>query len=75
VAVIGVPDADRGEMVVAVVSTAEGASALTMPDMATFLTGEGLMIQKVPERLEVVDAIPRNPSGKILKQELKDRFS
>ena len=75
VAVVGVPDADRGEMVVAVVSTAEGASALTMPDMATFLTGEGLMIQKVPERLEVVDAIPRNPSGKILKQELKDRFS
>jgi len=75
VAVIGIPDADRGEMVVAVVSTAAGAGDLTKADMAEFLTAEGLMIQKVPERLEVIEQIPRNPSGKILKQDLRARFS
>ena len=35
---------------------------------------QGLMTQKLPEQLEVVDALPRNPTGKVLKFELKDRF-
>ena len=34
----------------------------------------GLMLQKIPEQLEVVDALPRNPTMKILKQELVERF-
>ena len=33
------------------------------------------MIQKVPEQLELVDALPRNPTGKVLKHELRARFS
>jgi acyl-coenzyme A synthetase/AMP-(fatty) acid ligase len=33
------------------------------------------MTQKIPERLEFVDAMPRNPTMKILKYELRDRFS
>jgi acyl-CoA synthetase (AMP-forming)/AMP-acid ligase II len=74
VAVIGLPDAERGEMVCAVVSLAEGAEALELSDVAEFLKGEGLMVQKVPERLEVVEVLPRNPAGKILKQELRARF-
>ena len=32
------------------------------------------MIQKVPEQLEIVDVIPRNPAGKILKQDLRARY-
>ena len=32
------------------------------------------MTQKIPEQLEVVDALPRNPTGKILKHELRRRF-
>jgi acyl-CoA synthetase (AMP-forming)/AMP-acid ligase II len=32
------------------------------------------MVQKVPEQLEVVDQIPRNPAGKILKNDLRDRY-
>ena len=32
------------------------------------------MTQKLPERLEVVDVLPRNPTGKVLKFELRDRF-
>jgi len=75
VAVIGVPDADRGEMVCAVVSTPAGSDPLTMEEMVDFLKNDGLMIQKLPERLEIVDRIPRNPAGKIQKQELKERYS
>jgi acyl-CoA synthetase (AMP-forming)/AMP-acid ligase II len=75
VAVIGVPDEERGEMVVAVVQTAADAGDLTMDDMKSFLLDGGLMIQKVPERLEVIDVIPRNPAGKILKHDLRARYS
>ena len=33
------------------------------------------MVQKIPERLELVEVIPRNPTGKILKQQLRDTYS
>ncbi len=75
VAVIGLPDADRGELVCAVVSAAEGSEPISFDEMVDFLKNEGLMIQKLPERLEIVDRIPRNPAGKIQKQELKERYS
>src|SRR5690606_3822029 len=68
VAVIGVPDDERGEMVCAIVQPVEGEEPLTMSEMVEFLKGDGLMVQKVPERLELVDVLPRNPAGKILKQ-------
>jgi non-ribosomal peptide synthetase component E (peptide arylation enzyme) len=42
--------------------------------MADFLKAEGLMVQKVPEQLELVEVIPRNPAGKILKNDLRDRY-
>lgn len=75
VAIIGLPDAERGEMVCAVVHTAEGQDPLAFDEMVDFLKAEGLMVQKVPERLELVDAIPRNPAGKILKNDLRARYS
>jgi cyclohexanecarboxylate-CoA ligase len=75
VAVIGVPDVDRGEMVCAVVQTAEGAEPITLPELLDFLKAEGLMVQKIPERLEIVDVIPRNPTGKILKNDLRKTYS
>jgi acyl-CoA synthetase (AMP-forming)/AMP-acid ligase II len=75
VAVIGVPDADRGEMVVAVVQTKAGEEPVELEELVDFLKNEGLMVQKLPERLEAVDLIPRNPSGKVLKHELKARYS
>ena len=74
VAVIGLPDDERGEMVCAVVQTAEGAEPVGFDAMVEFLKGEGLMVQKLPERLEHVDVIPRNPAGKILKHQLRDRY-
>jgi cyclohexanecarboxylate-CoA ligase len=33
------------------------------------------MVQKIPERLEIVDAVPRNPTGKILKHQLRDQYA
>jgi non-ribosomal peptide synthetase component E (peptide arylation enzyme) len=75
VAVIGLPDADRGEMVCAVVSTRDGAEPLAFAEMQSYLKDKGLRLQAVPERLEVVAEVPRNPSGKIEKKALKARYS
>jgi cyclohexanecarboxylate-CoA ligase len=74
VAVIGVPDPKTGERVCAVVVAKEG-SEVTFESMVAHCKEQGLMTQKLPERLELVDALPRNPTGKVLKFELKERFS
>ncbi|MEZ5144142.1 MAG: AMP-binding protein [Acidimicrobiales bacterium] len=74
VAVIGLPDPASGERVCAVVATAEGAEPLGFDEMVEFLKGEGLMVQKIPEQLELEPAIPRNPAGKILKRDLQAKY-
>ena len=74
VAVVGLPDAERGELACAVVVPAEGADDLALGELTEHLVGAGLITRKLPERLELVDALPRNPSGKILKFELQKRF-
>ena len=33
------------------------------------------MIQKIPEQLEILPALPRNPTGKVLKHELRKKYS
>ncbi|MBV9291156.1 MAG: AMP-binding protein [Frankiales bacterium] len=76
VAVVGLPDADRGEMVCAVVEPAEGADALTFGEMVAWCADAGLMRQKIPERLEVVERLPRNETlNKVLKYMLREQFS
>lgn len=74
VAVVGLPDEERGERACAVVVTADGSADLAFDEMTEHLLGEGLITRKLPEQLEIVDALPRNPTGKILKFELRDRF-
>ena len=74
VAVIGLPDPDSGERVCAVVQTAPGADDLTFDEMGDHLRAQGLMVQKVPEQLEIVRDIPRNPAGKVLKHVLRDEY-
>ena len=74
-AVVGLADEERGERACAVVVTAEGADDLTFDEMTEHLTGQGIITRKLPEQLEVVDALPRNPAGKVLKFELRDRFA
>ena len=43
--------------------------------MTAFLKESGLMIQKIPEQLELVDELPRNPAGKVQKNLLRERYA
>jgi acyl-CoA synthetase (AMP-forming)/AMP-acid ligase II len=74
VSVVGLPDTERGELCCAVV-VCEAGARLDFEEMFDFLRDRGLMLQKIPERLECLDALPRNPSGKVLKRDLIARFS
>jgi acyl-CoA synthetase (AMP-forming)/AMP-acid ligase II len=74
VAVVGLPDPASGERACAVVVTAEGQDPITFDEMKDHLLGAGLITRKLPEQLEHVDALPRNPSGKIVKFELQARY-
>jgi len=75
VAVVGLPDEDRGERCCAVVVLRDAAVPLEMDEMVAFLRDQDLMMQKIPEQLEIIAELPRNPSGKVLKQKLRERFS
>jgi acyl-CoA synthetase (AMP-forming)/AMP-acid ligase II len=73
VAVIGVPDERTGERVCAVVVTPPGLT-VTLSSIFEHCRDQGLSKHKAPERLEIVDALPRNVTGKVLKTELRARF-
>ncbi|NUS77310.1 MAG: AMP-binding protein [Streptomyces sp.] len=76
VAVVGLPDEERGERVCAVIEPAPEAQQLTLPDLVSYLRAEGLSVHKLPEQLEVVDALPRNETlRKVLKYKLRERYS
>ena len=74
VAVIGLPDRRTGERICAVVVAAPGASP-TVATLAEHCLAQGLARQKCPEEVHVVDALERNPMGKILKHRLRDRLA
>ncbi|MDQ3293315.1 MAG: fatty acid--CoA ligase, partial [Actinomycetota bacterium] len=72
VAVIGVPDDKWGEAVKAVVVRAEG-SEVSEADIITFARGH-LAGYKLPKSVDFSDVLPRNPSGKLLKRELREPY-
>lgn len=75
-AVIGLPDVERGERVCAVVEQPEGAGPLSLDEVTEYLRGAGLAVHKLPEQLELVDALPRNDTlRKVLKYKLRERFT
>jgi acyl-CoA synthetase (AMP-forming)/AMP-acid ligase II len=71
VAVIGVPDERWGETVMALVVPAPGASP-TAEELVAFARAR-LAGYKLPRIVEFVSELPRTPSGKVLKRELRDR--
>jgi non-ribosomal peptide synthetase component E (peptide arylation enzyme) len=74
VAVVGAPDATLGERLCAFVVFKPGQSA-DMADINRYLTQEKkIAVFKQIERLEPIDALPRNPVGKILKRELRQKL-
>jgi acyl-CoA synthetase (AMP-forming)/AMP-acid ligase II len=74
VAVIGLPDRERGERVCAVVETAPGREPITFDEMVAWCKQAGLMTQKIPEQLEVMEQLPRNATLKVLKYQLRDQL-
>jgi acyl-CoA synthetase (AMP-forming)/AMP-acid ligase II len=75
VAVIGLPDDRTGERACAVIVAATGHAVPTLQQLAIHCTTLGLAVQKIPERVEQVDTLPRNLLGKVLKRELRARFA
>lgn len=74
VAVIGVPDSRTGERVCAVVVADPGAD-ITLESLYRHCQSLGLSKHKAPERLELVEALPRNLTGKVLKNQLRMHFA
>ncbi|MFJ2774546.1 AMP-binding protein [Streptomyces sp. NPDC087300] len=70
VAVVGTPDEVLGERICAVVVPAPGHIP-TLDSVVAYLRSRRIASYKLPERLEVRDALPRNPVGKVLKRELR----
>ncbi|HPO15680.1 MAG TPA: long-chain fatty acid--CoA ligase [Candidatus Hydrogenedentes bacterium] len=68
-AVVGVPDESRGEEVKVYVSPKEGEK-LTPDDVMNFLK-ERMAKYKWPKEVEILNQLPKGPTGKILKRELK----
>jgi cyclohexanecarboxylate-CoA ligase len=70
VAIVGIADERLGERACAVVVLTKG-SALDLAEACRFLSERGLSKHFLPERLEVVPQLPKTPSGKIRKAELR----
>ena len=71
-AVVGRPDERWGEVPVAFVAVRPGA-AVTGDDLIEHCAAH-LARFKVPKAIELIEALPRNPSGKVLKRELRDQL-
>ena len=72
-AVVGRPDDRWGEVPVAFVALRPGSSAAA-DELVRHCRGQ-LASFKVPKDITFVEALPRNPSGKVLKRELRDRVT
>ncbi|MBD5804599.1 Short-chain-fatty-acid--CoA ligase [Azoarcus sp. Aa7] len=71
VAVVGYPDRRLGERVCAFVSLKPGCT-LTFEDLTAYLDKQQVAKQYYPERLEIVEDLPRTPAGKLQKFKLRE---
>ena len=71
-AVIGVPDADWGEAVKAVVELSKGGQVSSEELIA--LCKEKLGSVKAPKTVDFVESLPRSPVGKVLKKDLRELY-
>ena len=72
VGIIGVPDPDWGERIVAYVVTKPGAG-ISEDDVKNYV-GEKLASYKKPKEIYFVDELPYTPSGKLLKRVLREQY-
>jgi len=71
-AVIGIADAEYGERVKAVVQLREGAG--TTPEGLVAFCRERLAHMKCPRSVDIIDALPRSETGKLLRRVLKEQY-
>jgi cyclohexanecarboxylate-CoA ligase len=71
VAIVGMPDERLGEKVCAYVVPSESGSELTLAEVTAFLREHDVTTQKLPERIEMVDALPMTATGKVQKHLLR----
>jgi len=69
-AAVAMPDEILGERTCIYVVPKPGET-VTLEEVVAFMKEKGLAVYKIPERLEVIGAIPRNPVGKIMKKILR----
>ena len=70
-AVVGMPDRRLGERICLYLVPRTAHENVTLDEIKEFLLGQGLAIQKMPERLEVVPELPMTATGKIQKHRLR----
>ena len=70
-AVVAMPHQRLGEGVCVFVILQTDSESLSLEEVAAFTNDQGLARQKIPERLEVVEDLPRTPSGKVRKDRLR----
>ena len=73
IAIVGYPDDRLGERACAFVTLRAGHT-LTLADMIAYLKEQKIAPQYIPERLEILEDLPRTPSGKIQKFKLREMF-
>jgi cyclohexanecarboxylate-CoA ligase len=73
VAIVAMPDPVMVERACAFIVPADGF-APELPELTEYLMERGLAIQKVPERLERVDELPKNAAGKVQKFKLREEI-
>jgi non-ribosomal peptide synthetase component E (peptide arylation enzyme) len=71
VAAIAMPDEAMGEKVCVYV-VPKGDDKVNLEEIRAFMKEKGIAAYKIPERLEFISAIPRNPVGKIMKNTLRE---
>jgi len=71
VAAVAMPDEAMGEKVCVYV-VPKGEEKVDLQEIKSFMKEKGIAVYKIPERLELISAIPRNPVGKIVKSALRD---
>ena len=74
IAVIGLPDERTGERVCAV-AVPEPGHVLTLAGLSGHCAEQGMAAYKRPVQLEVIDVLPRNSMGKMLRKQLRDQFA
>jgi cyclohexanecarboxylate-CoA ligase len=75
VAAVAMPDERLGEAVCLYLVAAPGYGDITLEKIKNYLLEQGVAIQKVPERLEIVEALPTTATGKIQKNVLRAQIA